>query len=236
MVWDESLRQAREMLDWWKGHDSNGVKSTDKDTRILSLHVLASAGFGMSYPFTSAREPPAQGFTMTYRDALSFILEYTLVVIAVPKILLNLPFVIPRNWAKANQATIEFQRYMTNMLETEKRLMSQRVPGASNLMSSLVRGSEEARHSEAEKDENRTLPQGLTDAEIYGNMFLYNFAGHETTGNILTYSVLLLAAHPQWQDWLAEEIHHVFGHEPSDQAWTYSQFPRLKRCLAVMVI
>ena len=234
MVWAESLRQAREMLDWWKNHDSNGVKSTDKDTRILSLHVLASAGFGMSYPFTSAREPPASDFTMTYREALSLILEYALVVIAVPKILLKLPFV-PKNWARASQATTEFQRYMTNMLEREKHLISQRAPGAANLMSSLVRGSEEARQADTENDKDRTVPKGLTDSEIYGNVFLYNFAGHETTGNILTYSVLLLAAHPQWQNWLAEEIEQVFGDQPYNQAWAYNQFPRLKRCLAVMV-
>lgn len=73
------------MLDWWKNHDLNGVKSTDKDTRILSLHVLASAGFGTSYPFTSAREPPAPDFTMTYREALFLILECPLVVIAFPE-------------------------------------------------------------------------------------------------------------------------------------------------------
>ena len=235
MVWAESLRQAKEMLDWWKNHDSNGVKSTDKDTRILSLHVLASAGFGKSYPFTSAREPPAPDFLMTYREALSLILEYTLVVIAVPKAFLKLPFV-PRNWARASQATTEFQRYMTNMLEREKELISQNVPGAVNLMSSLVRGSEEARQANAESDKDKTVPKGLTDSEIYGNLFLYNFAGHETTGNILTYSILLLAAHPQWQDWLAEEIECVFGDQPCDQAWAYNQFPRLKRCLAVMVI
>jgi cytochrome P450 len=234
MVWAESLRQAREMLDWWKNHDSNSVKSTDKDTRILSLHVLASAGFGMSYPFTSAREPPSSNFTMTYREALSLILEYILVVIAIPRILLKLPFV-PKNWARASQATTEFQRYMTDMLEKEKLLISQRAPGAANLMSSLVRGSEEARQADTENDKGYNIPKGLTDSEIYGNIFLYNFAGHETTGNILTYSILLLAAHPQWQDWLAEEIEQVFGDQPYNQAWAYKQFPRLKRCLAVMV-
>ena len=234
MVWAESLRQAREMLDWWKNHNSNGVMTTDKDTRILSLHVLASAGFGVSNPFASAREPPAPDFTMTYREALSLILEYTLVVIAVPKALLNLPF-MPMNWRRASQATTEFQRYMTNMLESEKQLISQKLPGAVNLMSSMVRGSEEARQASAENDQDNSVPKGLTDTEIYGNLFLYNFAGHETTGNILTYSVLLLAAHPQWQDWLAEEIEYVLGDQPYDQAWAYNQFPRLKRCLAIMV-
>ncbi len=234
LVWAESLRQAQGMLDWWKNHDSKGVKSTALDTRILSLHVLASAGFGTSYSFASAREPSGSAFAMTYREALSLILEYTLVVIAVPKLLLKYP-VVPKNWARASQATTEFRRHMTNMLEREKHLISQRAPGAANLMSSLVRGSEEAQQAITPDDKDCTVLKGLTDDEIYGNLFLYNFAGHETTGNLLTYSILLLAAYPQWQAWLAEEIEEVFGGQPYNQAWDYNQFPRLKRCRAVMV-
>lgn len=235
MVWVESLRQAHEMLDWWTSHDSHGIKSTDKDTRILSLHVLASAGFGLSYPFMSARDPPAPGFTMTYREALSLILEYTLIIIAVPNTLLKLPF-MPKSWARAGQATTEYRRHMTNMLENERSLISQRAPGAANLMSSLVRGSEQAQKEHAKEDKENSGPKGLTDSEIYGNVFLYNFAGHETTGNILTYSILLLAAHPQWQDWVADEIRHVLVDQPYNHTWTYQNFRKLKRCLAIMVI
>jgi cytochrome P450 len=122
------------------------------------------------------------------------------------------------------------------MLEREKQLISERAPGVANLMSSLMRGSEEARQADAKNDKDNAVLKSLTESEIYGNMFLYNFAGHETTGNILTYSVLVLAAHPQCQDWLAEEIEHVFGDQTCDQAWAYNHFPRSKRCLAVMVI
>lgn len=42
-------------------------------------------------------------------------------------------------------------------------------------MSSLVRGSKEAQQADAESDKDNTVLKGLTDTEIYGNLFLYNY-------------------------------------------------------------
>lgn len=50
LVWVESLRQASEMLRWWRSDHPDGVRSTAKDIKALTLHVLFSAGFGKSYP------------------------------------------------------------------------------------------------------------------------------------------------------------------------------------------
>ncbi|KAI9836332.1 MAG: hypothetical protein M1837_003399 [Sclerophora amabilis] len=242
LVWAEAMRQARGMLGWWTRKDQNGISTTDKDTRILSLHVLTCAGFGMSYSFRSAMDAPQAGFTMTYRDALALILEHALIVIAFPHKVLSLPFV-PAKWKAVGRATREFRAYMANMLEKEKNLISRRASGADNLMSALVRGSEEARQAQ-QKDNSSSKSgtgsqhesQGLTDQEIIGNVFLYNFAGHETTGNILAYCILLLAAYPQWQEWISEEIQHVVKDGPKTETWDYHQsFPRLKRCLAILL-
>ena len=233
MVWTESLGQARDMLDWWTRRDMNRIKTTDKDTRILSLHVLASAGFGASYPFRSAMDPPGSTFTMNYRDALNLVLSNILMIVIIPPKILSLPF-MPTKWARVGQAAVEFERYMTKMLERERQSVSQQVPERANLMSALVRGSEEARRATPKQNPSHGLT-GLTDSEILGNLFLYNFAGHETTGNILTYSILLLAAHPQWQEWIADEIRHVVGDTPPGETLAYDLFPRLKRCLAIMV-
>lgn len=43
-----------------------------------------------------------------------------------------------------------------------------------------------------------------------------------------------LAANPEVQDWMSEEIRAVFGDRPQHE-WTASaDFPRLKRCIAVL--
>ena len=44
-VWKESLRQTREMLQSWINSTESGMSSVAKDTRTLSLNVLAATGF-----------------------------------------------------------------------------------------------------------------------------------------------------------------------------------------------
>ncbi|GAW16696.1 hypothetical protein ANO14919_061330 [Xylariales sp. No.14919] len=95
-----------------------------------------------------------------------------------------------------------------------------------NLMTSLVRASQ---------DEATAGSSGLTESEIYGNMFVFNFAGHDTTAHTFTFAIFFLAANPQVQDWVHEEVRQVLGdRDPSE--WHYNaDFPRLKRCLSIML-
>jgi cytochrome P450 len=66
-------------------------------------------------------------------------------------------------------------------------------------------------------------------------VFVFNFAGHDTTANTLTFALAYLATHPAIQDWLYAELNHVFGTRAIHD-WDYTtDFPRLKRCLAVML-
>lgn len=37
---------------------------------------------------------------------------------------------------------------------------------------------------------------GLTESEIYGNVFMLNLAGHNTTAHSLTFAIHFLAANP----------------------------------------
>ncbi|KAI0169099.1 cytochrome P450 [Hypoxylon sp. FL1284] len=50
---------------------------------------------------------------------------------------------------------------------------------------------------------------GLTESEIYGNMFAFNFACHDTTAHAFTFALYFLATHPKVQDWLSEELRAV---------------------------
>ncbi len=72
-------------------------------------------------------------------------------------------------------------------------------------------------------------------SEILGNIFVINFAGHDTTANTLAFGMLLLAAHPEVQDWVAEEVQEIIK-DGTSEIWDYDAlFPRLKRCQAVLV-
>merc|ERR1712000_215573 len=75
---------------------------------------------------------------------------------------------------------------------------------------------------------------GLTDEEVYGNLFIYNLAGHDTTAATLHFALTLLAVYPQWQTWIAEEIDAVYKADKSGLFYYEETFPKLTRVLALM--
>jgi cytochrome P450 len=89
-----------------------------------------------------------------------------------------------------------------------------------NLIKSLVRAS---------LDEKL-----MTQEEVIGNIFVFNFAGHDTTAHSLAFTFMLMAANPEVQEWMGREIQHVMGDKDLSKAG-YSLMPRLVRTLAVLV-
>ena len=218
------------MLVSWVNLDRQGSDSTAQDTMTLALHVLTCAGFGVSYPFHSGLSAHQSGHVMTYREALSLVLHNVLIIFLIPRQVLTSPFV-PTKLQCIGKAILEFKAYMVEMTREERKSTSKENLGAGNLLSSLVRASESAK-GDSEGHANR----GLTDDEILGNIFIYNLAGHETTANALAYSIMLLAVFPEYQDWLAEELDSVLKNHKSIETIAYEEnFPRLRRCLALLV-
>lgn len=60
---------------------------------------------------------------------------------------------------------------------------------------------------ESRDDNERNV---LSNEEIFGNLFIYNFVRHDTTANIFLYCLYLLLVEPEIQEWIREEIHSVF--------------------------
>lgn len=115
-------------------------------------------------------------------------------------------------------AVDEFKRYMAQMLAEERANPT----GKDNLMSVLITASGEA------KGRNT-----LSNEEIFGNLFIYALAGHETTANSLAYAIMLLAADEEVQSWVREEIREVVP--DLDNIDYESVFPRLRRVRTIMV-
>lgn len=219
------------MIRAWTSWGQSGTIGIAKDTRTLSLDVLAAIGFQKSYKFRASTEPGVDE-ARNYREALMLTLDNALFMMLVPPKLLTMPFV-PKSWARIGQATRDFRQYMMDMLNEERRLLDAGKPGTGNLMSSLVRASEveQKKNSKSSADETR----GLTVSEILGNIFAINFAGHDTTANTLAYAILLFAAYPEVQDWVGQELKEILQ-DSNSETWRYEKlFPRLKRCLAVLV-
>jgi len=130
---------------------------------------------------------------------------------------------LPRHWRLVGQATSTFKKHIAESIKEEKELMAYGKTNRGNFISAMVRASEEEART-LDGSTGRPL-HGLTETEIYGNIFVFNFAGHDSIAITLTYVITHLAAHP--------EIHHLFKVQG---ATAYRDaFPKLKRCTAVVV-
>lgn len=228
LVWNEARRQAQDMGTSWFNDGTRGTITTVEDTATLALHVLTCAGFGTSYTFNEGVRKLAPGHEMTYRDSLALCLSNIITFAIIPKRYLSSPF-MPRKLRRLGQAVRELQKYMDEMVAKERQADEERPAQTANLMSALVRASDEDTRS---KELGHNSKTGLTNDEIFGNIFAYNLAGHETTANTVAFALVLLAAHPHYQEWVRAEIPHPQGIANADYE---SMFPRLQRCLAVMV-
>jgi cytochrome P450 len=223
IVWSEAVCQAEGMLDYWTSRPS--VKTVAADTRTLSLNILSRAGFGKSFKFEGDEEKKGgTGLPSNYKEALQTILENCIFIMALGPEFFAKPW-LPKSMRALHDACSTFQQYMTTLYEEEKKAFAEGRTTEKNLVNSLVRASE---------DQTKT-GEGLTEKQIYGNIFVFNFAGHDTTAHTFCFAIFFLAAHPEVQDWVHEEISHVLGSRPTSE-WDFeADFPRLKRCLALML-
>lgn len=213
------------MLRYWTSKPF--IKSTADDLRTLSLHIMSRAGFGKSFKFQGQDETATAvetDLSLSYKDSLKMILENCVLIFALGTKFIANPW-LPRKLRQLHGACNSFQKYMTQVYEEEKQAFLRGESGDRNFMTSLVRASQD-------ETTNSSLG-GLTEREIYGNMFTFNFAGHDTTAHTFTFALYFLAANPAIQDWISEEIRHVTG-DRQPHEWPASDFSRLKRCLAVM--
>ncbi|KAF7514542.1 hypothetical protein G7054_g15223 [Neopestalotiopsis clavispora] len=225
IVWSESISVANDVLRYWIS--KRLVRTTADDLRTLSLHVMSRAGFGKSFKFQGHDQQDvsvSNEADINYKDSLKIILENCVLIFALGRRFLAKSW-LPQKLRRVHAACLSFQRHLTQVYEEEKQSLAEGGLQNRNFMNSLVRASQE-------EATNSTLG-GLAESEIYGNMFTFNFAGHDTTAHTFTFALYFLAANPDTQDWVSDEIRHVMGDSEPD-TWSYSDYPRLKRCLAVL--
>lgn len=231
-VWEESLRQSNQMLSTWIETPGACISSVQKDTRTLSLNVLAAIGFQKSYEFRSSSSTDSEA-SESFRDALQTVLDNVILLMLVPYTFLMAPM-MPKRWKRLGHAAVRFKDYMMQMLEEETSALSRNPEGSGGIMTSFVRALEVHKQESPDLKISKDGKKGLRLEEIMGNLFVINFAGHDTTANTLAFSLLLLAGHPKVQAWVSEEIEAVVKDMPLDK-WNYEDiFPQLKRCCAVL--
>ena len=198
----------------------------------VAMHVLGSAAYGQPQPWTTEQLASAPGQKIRFIDSITILAHNYLVAALVPSWFLRLP-IFPA-WIKMiAEATDQFPERTKELLQVERDIPAVEKETRHNVVSGLVQASDaEKQDSGAEKTAS-SLP--LSEEELQGNLYLLSLAGMDTTANALALSVLLLALHPELQDWLHEEVQHVFeGGSVTDSIYNKS-FPNLSRHLAFMV-
>lgn len=96
----------------------------------------------------------------------------------------------------------------------------------SNIISQILQASSEI---EGEKKGGKAL----SVEEMIGNLFIFTGAGFDTTANTLSFALVLLARHPQWQTWLFEEIDCIMPRDTNELEYA-AIFPKALRVQAFM--
>ena len=231
-VWTEAGRQARSMLDNIFASGTQEVYTNlDEDTRVIALHTLTGAGLGKFHSFTGGVREVEPGHLFSFGDSLFQVLKSIRTILVfrplfTPK---TQPY-LPKGLAEVCKVTLECGRYFDEMVDQQKSTNSEIASKPQkNLLSSLVKAS-----SDADEEKARGFGSGgLSKEEIRGNLYIFTFAGHETTANAMAYAISYLAAYPKWQQWVVEELDAILKlHKADDYEEIY---PQLVRCQAVLV-
>ncbi|KAK0338154.1 hypothetical protein LTR02_001879 [Friedmanniomyces endolithicus] len=244
LVWQESVHQANSMVASMVSADverSGSVWDVAAQAMRLSLHVISKAGFGvrLPWPHEEVETKIPEGHTLSYKDALSSLLENIIVVMLTPRWLLGRsPLKIHK---AANESFLEWGKYMRELYEQKKaELQTGESRDGMDLMGALVKGAGITGETNGHADPEKASPSGskqlLTDDEIFGNAFVFILAGHETAANTIHFAMMLLAMHPQSQRRLQKDLDDILGDRPSSE-WDYDEdVPKLfgSMCGAVM--
>ncbi|KZT20304.1 cytochrome P450 [Neolentinus lepideus HHB14362 ss-1] len=217
LVAQEAGKLYREMIETetWASSGGGDIQSIDHHTSKFALGIISRCAFGLPFPWfnalTNARES-------SFHNEISTVCEASVLRLAAPGWLWHLPFKRLRNIDRAFQGVSSF---MTSFISSKKFELGSQVEGArlqtQDLLTRLVAASE----AEGKN--------GLMDQELFGNVFMFLLAGHETTANALAATLGLLAVYQEEQDKVVEHIRHVLG---PDRQPTLDDFEALDKVLA----
>ncbi|KAK8022374.1 hypothetical protein PG993_013141 [Apiospora rasikravindrae] len=202
----------------------------------LTFNVLISASIGDDkFPWSSeeAQGRRESGYKFTYTESLHLFLDNFYGVSMLPLSVIN-------NWPKwltgyetvssVGQAITEYRQRMRSMLDLERdRLASEKQmqSGKADLLALLVKASEDEAHT----------GMALTNDELVANLFVFIAGGFKTIAAALQTALVALAAYPQWQDWLLEEVDAIVSSSSENaDSWEYAKvFPQAVRHVAFIL-
>ncbi|OAP61380.1 hypothetical protein AYL99_03583 [Fonsecaea erecta] len=237
VVWRESLRQARQMMEAVTSRSDARRTMLDirNDCVLIAMHVLSAAGFGHIHDFDGGFREIPQGHQTSLAESLKFLLQNILFCVLFKNIPV-LRWLMPAFYRKILAMTAEFTQYMKEAIAYNRAVtQGGGSSGNADIVSALVEADEAAKQEQKAAVHGTGAKQMyLSDSELLGNLYIFNLAGFETTANALTYTIPFLAANREIQDWVGEEVDTVLKGRAPEHLDYEEAFPQLVRCLALM--
>ncbi|CAN6232863.1 unnamed protein product [Urochloa humidicola] len=175
-------RATARMLDLWGG---GGVVDVEKGVVRNAAEIIAEASFGIA----AADEDAGGALVFRKLQAMQQMLFQSNRLVGVPLVkLLQL-----RKTYEAWRLGREIDALLVQIIDDRRQ---SRQTGGKDLLSLLLAGSEAGAGVE----------RRLTTRELVDECKTFFFGGHETTALALSWTLLMLAAHPEWQEALREEV------------------------------
>ncbi|KAI0544443.1 cytochrome P450 [Xylaria curta] len=230
LVFRAAIDQAQGMTDYWlKTQKDGGFHTVEHDTMSLALNIISYAGFGLRLVWPGQPLPadadskmakyasfePPKGHTLTFSESIGGILKHLLPLLLTPRLVLD--HVPLRVFKEAKEARENYELYMQEFLQEKVKDVRRgdRDIGM-DIMGSLVATSYQ------DKQDGKGGIQ-LNDSEIIGNAFIMFLAGHETTANVMHFTMLQLADNPAAQRRLQQDIDTILGRDTDPATWNYEE-------------
>lgn len=123
------------------------------------------------------------------------VLDNIILLLFLPAQLLSLPC-LPQSFNAIGVAAADFRNHTERMLAEETAAVERGEQSSGGLMASFVKALETSKSA----PNDSKISRGLSIEDIIGNIFVINFAGHDTTANTLAFAMYLLAMEPDVQD------------------------------------
>ncbi|KAL3834416.1 hypothetical protein ACJIZ3_009152 [Penstemon smallii] len=181
---------ATSMLDRWTSLIDSGQQEIDVEREIISTagEIIAKTSFGLSY------ENGRKVFEKLRTMQITLFKSNRFVGVPFGK------FLNPKQNLKAKKLGKEIDTLLRSIITERSNKPRSGKPEKDLLGLLLEDNTVEGREKKA-----------LTTKELVDECKTFFFGGHETTALALTWTLLLLAVHPEWQKELREEIGEVIG-------------------------
>lgn len=200
---------ATKMTDRWTEKLTSGKLEIDFEREIIETagEIIAMTGFGLSNEKGKTVFRKLRSMQITLFNSNRYV--------GVP----FSRFISSKQNLKAKKLGEEIDELLLSIISARVEAIEGGAPPQKDLLGLLL---------EASRVDGRR--KGFSSREVVDECKTFFFGGHETTALALTWTLLLLALHPQWQDELRQEIREVVG----DKSLEFNTLAGLKKMGWVM--